>query len=154
MRIQRQRGFFGLTGVAMYAVIGLSIALALSWAASGAAIWYLDGKVDKANEKAQEAAAALGKEEQSRQGFQAAAKSCSDSVADLEARATKAELAYAKGQGRSQALTGEVQGHITALLNRPRPEGLDECQATLRELNEEVAWRAERAAVAKKGEKP
>ena len=149
MNRRHQRGVFELP--LLWVVIGLGVALL----ASGAAIWYLDGKVDKAQKEAQEAAAALGKEEQSRKGFQAAAASCSASVEALGDRAAKAEAAYAKGQGVSRGLSDAVQAHISAMINQPRPDGLSECQATLKELNDEIAWRAaQRTEAAKKGATP
>ena len=142
--MRKQRGFFGITGVAIYVIIGLSIALALSWAGSGLAIWYLDGKAEKAQEKATAAESARAKEEQSRKGFEAAAGACTASVTALQKRAADAEAAYAKGQGVSQGLSAAVQGHINAMLNRPRPAGLDECGAMKYELAAEIDHRAAR----------
>ena len=135
----RQRGF--LSGIAMYVVIALGVALALSWAGAGIGFWFLDGKLEAANERATIATAALAKEEQSRKGFEAAAGACSASVGRLEARASAAEAAFAKRKGESEALTGVVQNHINAMLNRPRPEGLSICESMLKELDAEIEWR-------------
>lgn len=121
-----------------WVIVGLGVALALSWAGAGAAVWYLDGKLKAANEAKEAAIAALAKEEQSRKGFQASAASCTAGTAALEARAKAAEDRYAKQKGISDGLTAAVHGHIQAMLNRPRLPGEDECAAMKRLLNEEV----------------
>ena len=148
-----QRGFIpGATGVAVYVIIGLAIALALTIAGSGMAIWFLDRKLEKAEEGRREAVSALAKEEQSRKGFQATAASCSAGTAALEARASTAEQKLAASKGQSEALTGAVQAHIRALLTAGRKPGEGECEAMKRNLDEEIDLRA-----AKKGatnEKP
>lgn len=135
---------FALAGPMLYLVVALGVALALSWAGAGLAVWWLDGKLETANARATKAEAARAAEEQSRKGFQAAAGSCSASVAALERRAASAELAYTRKQGESQALSSAVQAHINALLNRPRPAGLSECDAMRGELDAEVDYRAAR----------
>jgi hypothetical protein len=150
--MRRQAGFLGLEGAAMYLVISMAVLLAASWAGSGVAIWYLDGKVEAANGRATAAAAAQAKEEQSRKGFQAAGEACSASVELLERTAADAQTEANKRRAESQQLAAAVQGHINAMLNRPRQAGLDECQAIKRELDDEIDYRAGRPAAALWGE--
>lgn len=140
---RRQKGF--LAGPAMYLVIGLGVALALSWAGAGLAIWWLDRKVEAANEKATASESARAKEEQSRKGFQASAESCTASVTVLEKTAADALERYNKKAGESAGLSAAVQGHISAMLTRGRPPGMDECQAMKYELDAEIDRRAKGA---------
>ena len=125
-----------------YIVIGLAIALALTIAGSGLAIWFLDRKLEKAEEGRREAVSALAKEEQSRKGFEAVAAICSASTEKLERRAGAAEKALAASKGQSEALTGAVQAHIQALLTNSRKPGEGECDAMKRNLDEEIDLRA------------
>ncbi len=137
--MKRQRGsIFGLDGLAMYLVIGLAAGWALTIAGSSVAIWYLDGKVDKANDRATKGAEDLGKETTSRQGFEAAAKACTAGVEAVEAAAAQKVKDAAAIAVASQKATASAQSTITQILSRPRPPGLDECQATLKELNDEI----------------
>ena len=137
--MNRQRGFIlGLQGAALYLVVGLAIALAASWAASGLAIWYLDGKVETAQKAAKTAAEALGKETTSRQTFQAQAQACGESVAALEAKAEQQEQAHRKSLVASKAKTATAEKVIQEILTTPRPAGSTECQATLKELDDEI----------------
>lgn len=138
----RQRGFLGLSGLALYAVIGLSVALALSWAASGAAFWWLDGKLGEANERATQAAAARAAEEQSRLGFQAAASTCGASVKALAASGDRRDALWAKQLGASAAKTEAAEGKAAEILSRQRPAGQTECDAIKDELNAEIDRRA------------
>lgn len=143
VRARAQLGFlFGLQGVAMYAVIGLAVALALTIAGSGMAIWYLDGKVEKAEKATRQAKEDLGREEQSRRQHEAAAVACSDSVEAL-ARAGKArEDAFRQAMQVSRAATATAEKVINEVLTTTRPAGLDECGAMKKELDDEIDRRA------------
>lgn len=140
----RQAGFFPIEGAALYLVVGLAVALVLTIAGSSAAIWFLDRKLDAANDRAEKAAAALAKEEQSRKGFEAAASACSASVQAMATRARNAEARYNQADGERQGLSKAVQSHIQAVLNRPRPAGMSECEAMKKELDDEIDYRAAR----------
>jgi hypothetical protein len=135
-----QQGIFGLEGVQLYAMAGLAAALLVA----GIAIKYLDSKVDAANERTAQAQAALGKEEQSRKGFQAAAGECSESVTKLQAAAKERDALYAKGLAGSRAKTTAAEAQIAALLSVRRPEGMSECDAMKKELDDEIDRRAAR----------
>jgi hypothetical protein len=135
-----QRGILGLEGVQLYAMAGLAAALLVA----GIAIKYLDSKVDAANERTAQAQAALGKEEQSRKGFEAAAGACSDSVSRLEREAKAQKAAFALRQEASKAQTASAEAQIAALLSKRRPEGMSECDAMKKELDDEIDRRAAR----------
>jgi hypothetical protein len=135
-----QRGFLGLVGVQIYVMLALAAALALSWAA----IWYLDGKVDAANENTRKAEGERAKEEQSRLGFQATAASCSAGTAELAKRAADAEKAFKDKKAESDKYSHAVAAYITDLLTSQRPAGLDECAATRAHQDAEVDRRAVR----------
>ena len=135
----KQRGFIlGLQGMAMYLVIGLAIGWALTIAGSWMAIWYLDGKVDKAQKEAQQIAKDLGKETTSRKGFEAAAAACTAGVEAVEAEAARKVKDAERAAVVSRAATATAEITIRDILNRPRPQGLDECQATIKELDDEI----------------
>ncbi len=141
MRSFKQRGFFGLEGVALYAVVGLTIALALSWAGAGAAIWYLDGKVTRANEKATASAVQAGKEEQSRLGFQAAAVECGKAT-ERRAEVANAEAARRRGELKDErARTAALQGEVDDLMTKQRKPGEDQCTAARRIFDDEIRRR-------------
>lgn len=138
----RQQGF--LQGPAMYAVVGLGAALAISWAAAGIGAWYLTGQADKARAETVKAREALAKEEQSRATFQGAAKACSTGVETMDRLAKEQRQAYEAAASASRKEADGVRAYVNDLLTRPRPAGLDECQATLKELNDEIDRRTTR----------
>jgi len=117
---------------------GLAIALALVIAGSGMALWWMDGKVEAANARAAQAREDRGKEEQSRKGFQSAATSCSESVAAMKLADEAKDKVYQTGLAQSRRQTADMESSLTLLLTAPRPAGLDECQATFKELNDEI----------------
>ena len=139
-----QQGFVGLSGVALYAVVALGAALLLSWAGSGVALWWLDAKLEAANKRAQEAGEARASEEQSRNGFQAAAGSCSASVARLAAAGEARDRLWAEQLGRSAAQREKAEGEAALILSGQRKAGEDECAAMKRGLDEEIDSRASR----------
>lgn len=143
-RAAAQQGFFGLDGIALYAVVALAAALVLSWAGTGLAIWHLEGKAEAADRRAAEALAARAAEEQSRRGFEAASTACSAGVDLLKRRADAVEAMGAKVAAQNRELSKSVQAHVQALLSRPRPAGMDVCQAMLKELDDEIDHRAPR----------
>lgn len=135
----KQKGFIlGLQGLAMYLVIGLAAGWALTIAGSSMAIWYLDGKVDKANTRATKAAEDLGKETTSRKNHEAAAAACNAGVEAVEAAAAQRVKNAEKGAVASRAATATAEITIREILTRPRDAGSTECQATLKELNDEI----------------
>lgn len=143
--MKNQRGFiFGLQGLAMYLVLGLAIGWGLTIAGSGAAIWYLDGKVEKANKNAQDARDAQVKEEASRKTFEAAAAACSAGVDEIKAAAEKKIKEHQAGQAKSQQATTTALNTIQSILTSQRPAGLDECQAMKKELDDEIDRRRPR----------
>ena len=135
-----QQGIFGLEGVQLYAMAGLAAALLVA----GIAIKYLDSKVDAANERAIQTEGARAKEEQSRKEFQVAAAACSESVTKLQAAAKERDALYAKGLAGSRAKTTAAEAQIAALLSGRRPEGMSECDAMKKELDDEIDRRATR----------
>jgi hypothetical protein len=140
----RQLGFFGLEGVALYAVIGLAITLAMTLAGSSLAIWYLDGKVQAAEKRTTEAVAARAAEEQSRRGFQAAGAACSASVEALVQAGRERDARHQAELERSRKATQQAQATADAIRTSPRPAGMNECDATRKELDDEVDRRAAR----------
>ena len=136
MHRSKQRGV--LEGPMLYVMVGLGVALAASWAASGAAIWYLDGKVEKAQGEATEAKAARAKEQQSREGFQAAASACDAGVRGLQADAEAREAAWERRLNGSREETAQAEELVKAIIARQRPAGMDECTAARKELDDEV----------------
>jgi len=117
---------------------GLAIALALVISGSGMALWWMDGKVEAANARATTAVEGRAKEEQSRKGFESAATSCSASVAALKLADEERDKAYQASLAQSRRQTLDMEASLTLLLTAPRPAGLDECQATFKELNDEI----------------
>lgn len=137
--MKTQRGFIlGLQGLAMYLVLGLAIGWGLTIAGSGAAIWYLDSKVEKADKKAQDARDALAKEQASRKTFEAAAGACSAGVDKLKAEADRKEKEHAANQAKSTQTTTIAMNTIQKILTAPRPQGMDECAAMKKELDDEI----------------
>lgn len=112
--------------------------LAATIAASGAALWWMDGKLEAANRRAESMKEDLGKEEQSRKGFEAAATNCGKSVLALQAAAKSLVDGYQKRLKASQGLTTKAEALVAELLSKERPAGLDECQATFLELDQEI----------------
>lgn len=119
----------------------LAIALLMVTAGSGIAIWWLDGKADAANARATRAIEDRGKEEQSRKGFEATARKCGESVAALQAAAKSLVDGYQKRLKASQGQTAKAEALVNELLSKERPAGLDECQATVLELDQEIERR-------------
>jgi hypothetical protein len=117
---------------------GLAFALALTIAGSGLALWWMDGKLEAAKEEAAQAREDRGKEEQSRKGFEAAATKCSASVAGIQAAAKALVEGYQKRLKTSQAQTAQAEGLVDQLLSARPAAGLDECQATFFELDQEI----------------
>lgn len=138
----KQRGF--LEGPALYLCLALGVALLLSWAGSGLAFWWLDGKLESANKRAQEAGEARASEEQSRKGFEAAAGSCSRSVERLAASGAARDRLWGEQLGRTAAAKEKAEGEATAILAGQRKAGEDECTAMKRGLDEEIDSRAAR----------
>lgn len=136
--LRRQRGFLGLEGLALNLVLGLAAALAASLVASGAALWYLDGKVDAANEKARQAAEDYAAEKEARGQWQAAAGTCSAGTRELERQAKAAEEKYRQSQAGKAEAEKKLEDYVNGLLTAERPAGLDECQATRKELDDEI----------------
>ena len=107
-------------------------------AGSGLALWWMDGKVEAANKRTTQAVEDRGKEEQSRKGFQSAATSCGASVVALRLENKKRDAVFQAGLARSRRQTADAEAALNTLLSAPRPPGLDECQATFKELDDEI----------------
>jgi hypothetical protein len=133
-----QRGFLGLAGLQLYAMIGMAVLLAATIAGAGLSVWYLDGKVTTANEERVKAETALGKEQESRAQFQATAKSCSDKTRALYA-ASVANKAAAAAEKAAAARSAEAVGQsVLQMLAEQRPAGMDECTNAKRQANEAI----------------
>lgn len=121
-----------------YLLLGMAIALALTVAGAGLAIWYLDGKLERANAALLAEERAHGHEIQARAQWQAQAVSCGKATLQREKLALAADGAYQKASAENRELSKAVQAHIQAMLSRPRTTGLNECQAMKEELDAEI----------------
>lgn len=116
----------------------LAIILIVVSAGAGAALWWMDGKVEAANARATQAVEDRGKEEQSRKGFEAAARKCGESVTALQTASKSLLAAHEKRRKAAEAQTAKAEALVLELLSKERPKGLDECQATVAQLDEEI----------------
>jgi len=119
----------------------LAILLLAVSAGSGFALWWMNGRAVAAEERATQAREDRGKEEQSRKGFEAAAQKCVASVAAMQAAAKSLIDGYQKRLKASQGQTAKAEALVNELLTKERPAGLDECQATFLELDQEIERR-------------
>jgi len=142
---KRQRGLAIPVALVVPIVVALGVTIVLSWAGSGLAIAWLNGKVETAQKAEKKAVAALAAEEQSRKGFEAAGLACSASVERLEAEAEKRVLEHQAKLAASRKQTAAAESYVDQLLATPRASGLDECQAMKKELDDEIDRRAARS---------
>jgi len=139
--MNRQRGF-ALTGAAMYLVVALAVALALSWAGSGLAIWWMDGKIDAANAKFEEEKEAHGRSKQGLSQWKETADECSRKTEELGK--TAADALATQKVAAQKALAAAQKGKLAAeqeaerIRNAPRPAGMTECDAMKKELSDEI----------------
>ena len=120
----------------------LGAALVLSWAMVGAGAWVLNRQLEAEKRASAELREALGREKQSRVGFEAAAQKCTASVAELQARAERIAARFAAGKAAAERREQELAKHVNDLLTRPA--ALDECAGMKEELNAEIDLRAAR----------
>lgn len=139
---RQQAGF--LEGPALYLVAALGTALLLSWAGAGLALWWQDGKLTAAQERATRAEALRAAEEQSRKGFQAAAGACSEGVGRLAALGAARDRLWGAQLARSAAQAEAAQAEAATLLQGQRRAGESECEAMKRGLDEEIDRRHKR----------
>lgn len=142
--MRKQLGFVIPAGLVIPLVAGLGVALLLSWAGSGLAVAYFKGQVSTLEGKVAELREAIGKESQSRAQFQASAAECSKSVSLLAAEGERNRKAFEKGLPASRSLSRLADEVADRILSQQRPAGLDECQAMLKELNDEIDRRKAR----------
>jgi len=138
-RRQRQRGILGIpSGPTAWVIVGLVVALLLSWGASGLMVRYFDAKLDRANKDIAAAKAAYSAEKESRNQFQSSAAACSASV-DALVRAAAAQAGDdAKARAASKAKTAAVQAEVAKLLAERAAAGETPCQHANREANDEI----------------
>lgn len=126
----------------MNLVAGLGGALVLSWLLAGAGAWHLDRQLDAEKRVSAELREALGREKQSRAGFEATAQKCSASVSAIQARAQRTAARYAAGQAAAERREQELADYVSDLFTRPA--SADECAGMKEELNAEIDLRAAR----------
>lgn len=143
--MKRQRGIAIPAALVLPIIVALGVTILLSWAGSGLAIAWLNGKVETAQKAEKEALAALAAEEQSRKGFQAAGIACSASVEAMAAEAAKRVAEHEAKLLASRKQTAAAESYVDQLLATPRAAGLDECQAMKKELDDEIDRRAARS---------
>ena len=133
-----QRGFLGLAGAQLYVMVGLAVALAMTVAGAGLAIAYMDSKVTAATDARIEAEKALGKEQQSRTQFEAAATSCSNKVKALYSASVANKAAAAAEKEAAANSARAVAQSVQQMLAEARPAGMDECTNAKRLANEAI----------------
>lgn len=104
----------------------LAILAAIS-ALGGVLSWNLSGKLDKARTEINSLHEALGKEQQSRRGFEGAAKQCSASIDLLKLEADATRKAAKAAQEQAAQARRSVEQRVQTILSEKRPAGLEEC---------------------------
>lgn len=133
-------------GALKYVVLALVVLLA-----SVSVAFYLDHKalgveLEKARSQVTDLTAALVREQQSRAAFQKTAESCSGSVARLVDEGKKREQWYSARLAASQKEKAAAEQAAREILTSQRPAGMSECDATNKELNDEIDRRHPAAA--------
>lgn len=128
-----------------YLIPALGTAIAVIAVLSAVALKVMDSKLSTSREETRVAREDLAAERQSRAGFEEASKSCTASVEALRRSADEARAAYDIRLATSRRETESVQGYVTELLSRGSPEGLDECRAVIKELDDEIDRRHPRS---------
>ena len=120
----------------------IAAALAALTVASSLLAWNQNSKLESTRAEISKLHEALGKEGQSRRGFESSAKQCSASVdllkmeADAVRKAAKDALAQARTASRS------VEQRVQAILSEKRPVGLEECANAKRIADQAITDRS------------
>jgi len=125
-------------GPCKWVVLGLVIALALA----GVGMKLQAVTIGELRADVLRVERALAAEQQSRAQFEATAVRCGASVRELHARSEAVVEKFQRALNLSTSATATAEAEVTAMIARPRPEGLTECAAAKKEADDEITRRA------------